>query len=89
MQINNINPTKLHDELIKAGIIPVMVTNDAVDGDYIALNTVIIFADGTDMTAVQAIIDTHDPTPLPQPPSEAEQRIIDLEVAMSYILGGV
>ena len=61
----DINPNKLHDELIDAGIIPLLVTSK--DG-----TTWITYSDGTDMDAAQAVVDAHDPTPIPQSPTDSE-----------------
>lgn len=72
MLLKNINPNKLHDELINAGILPISVTHNRVDGEQIAENTEIKLAEGADMALVQAIIDTHDPAPLPQPKTDIE-----------------
>lgn len=75
----NIHRNKLHQELIDGGIDATKITVKALDGtDYGAS---IDFADGTDMTLVQSIIEAHDPTPIPSAPSEVEQ--IRLEVARS------
>jgi len=77
----NVNTNKLHDELITAGINPVLV--ESLDE-----KTWITYADGTDMTAVQAVIDAHDPTPLPPEPT-AQERIEALEAALlEVVLGG-
>lgn len=83
MIIKNCNVDKLHDEFVQVGIkpYPVLILDNG-DGDF-------TFPDGTDMTAVQAVIDAHDPTPLPQPP-RAEERLEALELAMlDMVLGGV
>ena len=85
---SNVNPNKLHDELILAGIMPVLVENDCLDGEYIAKNTWITFSEDTDMTTVQAIIDAHDPTPLPQRPT-LEDFLLDLDFRLSLIELGV
>ena len=46
------------------------------------------YADGTDMTAVQVVIDAHDPTPLPPEPT-VQERIEALEAALlEVVLGG-
>ena len=66
MIVNNVNPNKLHDELIVAGIVPLLVKNDLRDGETAADNTWIDFADGTDMEAVSAVINAHDAN-TPQP----------------------
>lgn len=89
MIVNNVNPNKLHDELINAGLPPILVTNDRKEGQIVAENTWIIFEDGTDMNLVQQIIDAHDATPLPPKPSEKE-RLEALEQAMiEMIMGGM
>lgn len=77
----NVNTNKLHDELINAGIVPLLVESK---GNL----TWITFADDTDMVAVQAVIDVHNPAPLPMPLTEEKQRITDLESAIAGILGG-
>lgn len=74
----NINPNKLHNELIAAGINPILVENDCSIGSYTAPNTWITFEDSTDMVKVQQVIEAHDPTPAP-PPLTAEERISALE----------
>jgi len=77
----NVNTNKLHDELIAADINPVLV--ESLDE-----KTWITYADGTDMTAVQTVIDAHDPTPLPPEPT-AQERLEALEAAMlEVVLGG-
>lgn len=73
-----VNTNKLHDELISADIIPLLV--ESKDNDVW-----ITFVDDTDMAAVQTVIDAHDPTPAPQPPT-AEERLAALENAMLAIL---
>jgi hypothetical protein len=79
------NPNKLYDELVNAGIIPVMVWSDIKKGDYIADNVKIDFTDDTDMELVQQIVDAHDPTPLPAPKTELEilQETVDMLVLSS------
>jgi len=69
----DVNPDKLHNELIAAGISPLSVSNDLIHGEYIASKTEITFDPDVDMIAVQAVIDAHDPTPLPQPLTPIEQ----------------
>ncbi len=83
MIISNCNVNKLHNEFIQVGIkpFPVLVLENG-DGDF-------TFSKGTDMDLVQQIIDAHEPTPLPQLPSEKE-RLEALEQAMLEIaLGGI
>jgi hypothetical protein len=89
MLINNANPTKLHQELIEAGITPLLVKNDLVDGEYIASNTWIVFSDDADTTAVQTVIDNHDTTPLSAEPTIKEQLQSQAEaiLALMEVLG--
>lgn len=72
-----VNTNKLHDELITTGITPLLV--ESKDSD-----TWITFAEGTDMIAVQTIIDAHDPTPLPPQPTEVDY-LLDLDYRLSMI----
>jgi len=91
MIVRNVNPTKLHDELIAHGIVPISVKHDRRKGDFIAENTWITFADGTDMTVVQQVIDAHNPTPYPPTPTEIDY-LIDLDYRVSLLelgIGGV
>lgn len=93
MKIYNVNPNKLHGELNKAEIFPLLVQNDTKDNEYIAENTWITFEDGADMELVQQIIDAHDPTPGPPPKTDIEilkeenstlkQRLYDAEQVAS------
>lgn len=83
MIITNINVNKLHDEFIEKGIYPypVLVLENG-DGDF-------TFQEDTNMELVQQIIDAHDPTPLPQTPTDAE-RLQALEQALlEIVLGGM
>jgi hypothetical protein len=77
--IINCNINKLHDEFIKAGIkpYPVFDLGDGT-GDF-------TFSEGTDMNAVQVIIDAHNPVPTPQPPT-AEQRLESAEAAILALM---
>ena len=81
IEISNINADKLTNELIGAGVQPssLLVThkNDV---------TSIRFNDA-DMALVQQIIDAHDPTPIPAPPTDAE-RIEQLEQIINMLLMG-
>lgn len=74
----NVNHNKLHDELINAGIVPLLVENK--DN-----KTWITFEDNVDMTVVQAVIDAYDSTPLPELPT-AEERIDMLENMILMIM---
>ena len=90
MLVENVNPNKLHDELLNANIDVLTLSHDITpemreQGQYIAENTWITFAEGTDMDLVQQIIDAHDPTPLPQPPT-AEERLESAEQAIIMLM---
>ncbi len=86
--VNNINPNKLHDELMNKDITPVLVQHDKKEGECIAENTWITFEQSTDMDSVQQIIDAHDPTPILQPPT-VEERLRMLEDTILFLLGGM
>lgn len=53
-----VNGNKLHDELIAAGITPVLV--ESLDE-----TTWITYTEDTDMDAVQCVLAAHDPSPAP------------------------
>lgn len=63
--VDNVIPNKLHQELLDKGIEIVSFKHNAEDGRYYIGAATIVFGEGTDMAAVQAVIDTHDPTSLP------------------------
>ena len=73
----NVNTNKLHDELINAGITPLLVESKED-------KTWITFADDADMTAVQAIIDAHNPEPLP--PLSTKTEVLEQELANTNAL---
>lgn len=77
----DVNTNKLHDELIKAGISLLLVQSR--DN-----TTWITFEENIDMTKVQAIIDAHDPTPLPPKPTEVDY-LVDLDYRLSKIELGI
>lgn len=79
------NTNKLHDELINAGIMPLLV--ESLDD-----KTWITFEDDVDMTKVQAVVDSHDPTPLLDPLSEIDRLKISQAEQFETILmliGGI
>lgn len=84
MIIKNVNPSKLQDDLINAGIMPISVINDRKEGQIVAENTWITFTEDTDMDLAQQIIDTHDPMPLPPQPTEIDY-LLDLDFRLSMI----
>jgi hypothetical protein len=61
----NINTNKLHDELIAAGVPPVYVTSSGQE-------TWVEFSDSVDMSIVNTVLLSHDPTPLPIKPTTDE-----------------
>lgn len=75
IEYTNINHNKLHDELIANGIIPLLVEN-------LNEKTWITYTDGTDMVAVQKIVDAHIPTTYP-PLQTQEDYLLDLDNRMS------
>lgn len=84
----NVNTNKLHDELIAVGIVPLLVEcrNNV---------TWITFTDNTDMTAVQAVLDAHNPEPLPPEPTleerivTTETKVVTIEETINVLFGGV
>lgn len=80
----NVNTNKLHDELINAEIVPLLV--ESKDD-----KTWITFADDTDMTAVQSVIEAHNPEPLPMPLTDngiLQQKVAQLEQIIDTMLTG-
>ena len=87
MLIKNINSKKLYTELAEIGVQISKMQNDAKEGEQIAMNTWVLFEDGTDMELVQQIIDAHDPTPLPPPKAETEILKERLQTTEDALLG--
>lgn len=87
MQIHmqNVNPTKLHDELIEAGIPPKMVRSDAEDGQVIAANVWIDYEGPVDEETFQSVVSNHNPTIAPLP--SVEERIAAMEAALLALMG--
>lgn len=54
----NINPFKLHEELIENGIEPIFLENDCPEYEYIAENVWITFKENVNMDLVNQIIDS-------------------------------
>lgn len=73
MVYENVHRNKFHQELVDAGI--KVISASSINDSPIGVN--IIFEEGTDMNRVQMVIDAHDPTPIPTPPSEIEQLRLD------------
>ena len=74
IKISNVNPNKLHDELIEVNIKPISIRHNTKEGQYIAENTWISFADDVDATKVNEIVNKHNPTPISQPTLEERNR---------------
>ena len=64
LEFAGVNTNKLHDELIAAGINPALV--ESKDG------TTWITVEDNQEAAANAVVDAHDPTPLPPQPTEAD-----------------
>lgn len=86
LEFNNINPNKLHDELIINGIIPILVENDCKEGEYIAGNTMITFEDDAYTTKINEIVAKHDRTPVMLQPTDNE-RLASIEIALTTLMG--
>ena len=65
----NCDYTKLHEELLAQGIKIIDLSNDALTGHKLARNIWIKIEDSEDEQLVMSIIDAHDPTPIPEPPT--------------------
>lgn len=83
MIVKNVVPNKLHQELVDAGV-ECSVSHNLEDGRYFVGDCEIKFADNTDMSAVQAVIDAHNPAPLLPQPTEFDY-LIDLDFRLSMI----
>lgn len=71
LNFKNINSCKLLDELIENKITVLLVENDCKEGEFIAQNTWITFADDVDMVKVDEVVTSHNPIPSsPQPTTE-------------------
>lgn len=91
VKVQNVVPSKLHQELIDSGI-ECSVSHNLEDGRYFIGECEIKLAEGTDMELVQQIIDAHIPTVLPV--SKTDIELIKLSQANQFetileILGGL
>jgi len=84
IEVKNVNPNKLHSELITANLAPLLVQNDLVQGGNIAVNTWLTYPDDADTQAIQVVINAHDPTPLPPQPTQ-DDYLLDLDYRLSMI----
>ena len=80
LSYTGVNTNKLHDELIAAGIVPLLV--ESLSG-----TTWITFADDADQAAIDAVVAAHDPTPRPLAPSLDEQVAALQQAVLSLALG--
>ena len=96
INVKDINPDKLLDELITSGIKVISLSHDKESGNQIAKNSWITFEDGYDVELANAVIEKHDPTPLPS--SLTEMELLKEELAntnstllemMELLLGGI
>ena len=78
LELIGVNTTKLHEELIAAGIQPQMVES--------LENTTWITVEDAQVDALNAVVASHNPTPIPAPPS-LEQRIQAAEAALLTMMG--
>lgn len=74
----NVNPTKLHGELVGEGVTPKFVLSDCVPGAYMAENTWITFDDAADEAAIEAVVLAHDPTPTPTQDTAAAAALAEI-----------
>lgn len=85
LNFNNVNPNKLHDELIVGGITPILVENDLKDGGYKAENTWITFPDDADTAKINDIVANHNSTPATPQPTD-EERLASIESTITTLL---
>lgn len=81
IELKDVNTDKLHDELIKAGIVPSLV--ESLEGI-----TWVTVEDGQ-QDAVMEVVAKHNPVPVPQPVNEEEKlriRISALEDALMELI---
>lgn len=90
MILTNINPSKLMGEFIKAGIDVnnMLITSDATIKNPIATKATLHIDSATNTDLIAKIIDAHDPTPIPPPPTQ-DDFLIDLELRMTMLELGI
>ncbi|GKV55964.1 hypothetical protein NCCP2222_19110 [Sporosarcina sp. NCCP-2222] len=71
-KLENVNPDRLSDDLLREGIIPISITSDLEEGKHIATNATLVLDDDVDMAVVKAIVDVHNTDPTPIPPTDDE-----------------
>ena len=80
--------SKLLDELVNGELEPLSV--ESLEGNN-PVGAKIVFQEGTNMELVQQIVNAHDPTPLPEPPTKEEllqQEIDELKAVVDAMLNG-
>lgn len=78
----NVNPGKLHDELIKAGFNPFPV--------FVPTESSIDFECDADEEAIRVVAEAHDPSPVPELPSELEvigQQLVEKDLQILELQG--
>ena len=71
LTFENLNPNNLHDELIKAGIIPILAeSSPRKDDEYIAKNVWMTFEDDIDIAKVNEVVAKHNPIQLERPTAD-------------------
>lgn len=78
IELQNVNTNKLHDEIIKAGIIPKLVEGKDT--------TTWVTVNDSQYDAVMAVVAAHNPTPLSQSPT-VEERLAAAEAVVSALMG--
>jgi len=82
IELQNVNTNRLHDELIKAGIVPSLV--ESLD------NTTWITVEDIQESVLMAVVAVHNPSPLPSPKPELETiRDTQSQIVLSLVMGGL
>ena len=82
IELLNVNTNKLHDELIKAGIVPSLVES---------LNNITwVTVEDSQQLVVMAVVATHNPIPLPISKTELETiKDTQSQIVLSLVVGGL
>jgi len=81
IEYKGLNTNKFHDELLAAGIVPLLV--ESIDD-----LTWVTYADKSDMQIVDAVVASHNPAPLAPVPTQTEilqAEIINLKTRLAKI----
>ena len=88
LTVNNVNPSNILTELINAGISIEKNSWNNLNEDTQTVDEMnLYFEDDVDMVAVQAVIDAHNITPLPELPT-VEERLKQAEDTILFLLMG-